>query len=282
MMDGNLEHDNALEARPVYMKILIFVAIIPAAYIVGYFVGHSLAGSLDFSVGEIAALLMGLAVLGWAGRDAVTRGAKAGALAMQTAIGALVGAGIVLAGFYFFEEPLKQIVMDGSLWQMAAAVVALLYTVFALILLPLGFRKTLPSGEVLTEGESKQWQRVCRWSALVSLAYAVAVGILLVGSFQTGGAMSSMIMGGVLLAMLVQVLGSWTLWKVYDELWRAATKDACAISFAIFEVVLFLWAGASLAGFNIAFDPLGLVVVLSAIYLAATFFITFKRGMDQM
>lgn len=282
MVDNDIERQSVLEARPVYIKILVFLAIIPAAYIVGHSVGEVIAGWIDFSVGEIAALLISLAVLGWAGRDALTRAAKPGYLVVQTVFGALFGAGFVFALIYFFEEPLKQIVMDGSPWQMAAAVVALLYTVFALILLPLGFRKTLPSGEVLAEGERKQWQLICRWSALVSLSYAAAVIMLLIGSMQNEGALSSIIMGGVLLAMLVQVAGTWMLWKVYDELWRSATKDACAISFGIFEVVLFLWAGASLSGLNVAFDPLGLVVVLSAIYLAATFFITFKRGMDEM
>jgi hypothetical protein len=282
MLNGNMVQQDGPAERPVYIKLLLMLGIGAAAGMVGYFVGKAVAGSLDFSLAQIAALLVGLVILAWAARDAVTRGAKAGKLVLQTIIGAVLAAGSVLGGLYLFEEPIKQMIETGAAWQMSAAIVALLYFIFGLILVPLGFRKTLPSGETLAEPERKQWQLICRWSALVTLAYSAAVIVLLVASMQTGNTAPLGIMGAILLAMLVQIGGTWMLWKVYDELWRSATKDACAISFGIFEVVLFLWAGASLAGLHVAFDPLGLVVVLSAIYLAATFFITFKRGMDEM
>lgn len=277
-----IDHDAPVEERPFYLKILLAFGIGASAGLVGYFVGKVAAGSTDFSARQILPLLVGVAVLCWATLDAIKRGVKAKKLLGQTVFGAFLGAALVMGGFYLFEEPLRYMIKSGSPWQAAAAVVGGIYAIFALVLLPLALRKTLPSGEAMEATEYRQWQRICVWSSFACVGYSAAIFFLLAGSLQAGGGPNALLASGVVLAMLVQLFGSWMLWKVYDELWRAATRDASAITFVIVEVMLFIWAGLTLAGFDIAFDPLGLVVVTSAIYLGSTIFITFKRGMDEM
>jgi hypothetical protein len=268
--------------RPVSIKILLMLLVGAAAGTVGYFVGKLAAGATDFSAPQLALLAGAIAVVGWAARDMVVRGAKPARLLLQLGIGALVGATAVVLGILLFGDPMKWLIKEGSGWQMAAAVIGAIYILFATILVPIGFRKKLNSGEDLTAPERKQWQTICNWSALVSLAYGTAVLVLLGGSMQAASSPQWIILAGVALAMLAQAGGTWILWQRYDELWRAATKDSCAITFALFEIVLFLWAAAALAGFDLAFDPLGLIVVFSAIYLGASFYTTLKRGMDEM
>jgi hypothetical protein len=276
------DQDAPIAERPFYLKILVALGIGASAGIVGYSVGKLAAGSSDFSAGQMLPVLVGVAMLCWATFDAIKRGAKAGKLFMQSVTGAVLGAAFVLAGYFLFQEPLKAMIKTGSAWQLAAVAIGSLYLIFAVVLLPLGFRKTLPSAEPMQPSELRQWKRICIWSSFSCFGYTAAIFCLLAGSMRTDVGPDALLFSGVALAMCVQLAGTWMLWRIYDELWRAATRDACAITFVIVEVMLFIWASLTLSGFNVAFDPLGLIVVTSAIYLATTIFITFKRGMDEM
>jgi hypothetical protein len=270
------------QERPAYQRFLITLVTMLAIAMVGYAVGKMAAGSFDFSALQLGTITASLMIIVIAIHDLMKKGAKAKTLIIQTLIGAVVGFVIVGGGLLLFAEPFEKLIKTGSPWQWAGAVVGGLYMLFGLMLLPMGFIRKLPNIEEMTPAELVNWHAICRWSALVSFAYGAAIFFLIAGSMQAAASPSWAIFGGVLVSMLVQAGGTWLLWKRYDELWRAATRDACFITFMAFEVIAVLWAGLTLAGFAVVFDPLGVVVLMSAVYLAANFIITIKRGMADV
>jgi hypothetical protein len=268
--------------RPAYQRLLITLVIMLSLGIVGYAVGKMAAGSFDFTAARLMLTIVAGIIVIMAARNVLKKGTKPKTFMIQILVGAVAGLVIVGGGLMLFRGPFEFLIKAGSWSQWAGAIVAGLYILFGLILLPMGFIRKIPNAEEMAPAELVHWHGICRWSALVSFAYGAAIFLLIAGSLQATMSPSWSIFAGVLIAMLVQSGGTWLLWQRYDELWRMATKDACVITFMVFEVVAFLWAGLTLAGFPIAFDPLGVIMVMSAIYLAANLFITFKRGMADV
>jgi hypothetical protein len=83
---------------------------------------------------------------------------------------------------------------------------------------------------------------------------------------------------------MVALAGQWIvnfiLWKRYDELYREVTRTACAISYVLIEAMILLWAGLSIFGFQVSFDPMAAVVLLMSISLVTTITVSVRRGIN--
>lgn len=205
-------------------------------------------------------------------------GKSAGKTAIQLIVGGLLGYGFIL--LLDKVVGLKTLIASTSGAGVAAIVMALIFTLIALIVLAMSLSKSLFTyNRIYADMDAKEFagQRpALRWSAVGMLAIAATLVLLAVapdGQPQPG--YFAAVIGG----LAVQMVSNVFLWRRYDELWRQATKDACMVSFCIIETVILIWAAASLFGLGVAFDPLAVVVVSMAIYTSVSSVLVARRGM---
>lgn len=110
----------------------------------------------------------------------------------------------------------------------------------------------------------------------VMLAAPVVAGVL----FQPLPTMlAAAVMTGVVALFLLQTASNLALWFDGDELMRKAIAETAALSFAILQGALFLWAAGEKLGLLKALSLWDAVGVMMAVYLAITTIVTWRRGL---
>ena len=161
---------------------------------------------------------------------------------------------------------------------------AMIFALMSVIVLVMSFSKKLltynKNNADMDAEEFAQTQPMLRWSAICLLLYTAALFLMAIANPLSPTPQFGYFWG-VAAAMVGQMLISIHLWRKYDELYRDVTKVACTVTFAITEVVVFIWATAALCGFKVDFDPLAVVVTSMTIYWVVSIYFITKRGMAQ-
>ncbi len=204
----------------------------------------------------------------------------------KTAVQMLVGAAFGYGAVFAFDKivGVKWLVDNSTGSGVFAFVLAMIFALIAIIVFAMSFSKKLFTyNREYADMDGEEYtaqQPILRWSALGMIVYAGAF-VLLALANPASGVPQTAYFGGVVAAMVVQLAIGAYLWKIYDELWREVTKEACAVSFTIIEVVLFIWAAASIFGLGVTFDPLAVLVTTTAIYTLVSVWLTVRKGMAK-
>lgn len=202
----------------------------------------------------------------------------------KTFIQMLVGGGMGFGSILLFNKfvGVKWLAENVTPAGMIAFAVAGIFIMIAAIVLIMSFsKKMLTYNRISADMDDEEFAEtrpINRWSGMGMLIYAAAFIMLALGNSSTE-APQTVYFWAVVVCMVAQLGIGWYLWMRFDELWRDVTKEASAISFTIIEIVLFVWAAASIFGFGISFDPLAVVVTTTSIYTLITVLLTARKGM---
>lgn len=201
-------------------------------------------------------------------------------LVIQMIIGGAIGFFSMLGLDYLVD--LDNLFEVFSTTEIAALVVSLVYALLALIVLAISSNRKIfmlnqTNGET-SETEFDEIKAMLFWSSICLLIYAAALALMALGS-QNNAEQQIASFLGVVIAMVAQTAISAHLWKRYDELYRDVTKESCAAAFVVAEFILFIWVAAAIFGFNVTFEPLAVIVVITGIYWAASIWFITRRGM---
>jgi hypothetical protein len=280
--------DAARSPRPAVSKLADFLLLLVASGGIGYCIGKFIAGD-DFGMGDAAIIMTAAAIFFvLANRQIkafpqVSRKQELTRYALQTGVGAIIGMAGMSAIILLLGATLKNMAERALYWNLAAAVLAALYILVALVLILLSANKkmvaTKPGDEPLSDDEYKNTRTLFFWAALGMFAYGLILGITAFYGKDTGGPNWF-----ALAALCCAVAGQWAcsyiLWRRYDELYREVTRTACAISYVVVEVLIVLWAGLTLFGFPVRFDPMAVLVVMMTISFVTTLTVSLRRGVS--
>lgn len=163
-----------------------------------------------------------------------------------------------------------------------ALVMAVIFGLIAVIVLAMSSNRTLfmfnQSNQNAEASEFDDMKPLLFWSAICIIFYAAILGILALANPSVPG--PRLLEFWTIVALMVgQTAISWHLWNRYDELYRDVTKESCAVSFALIEFGLFIWAAAAICGLGVSFDPLAVIVAMTGIYWTTAIWFTVRRGM---
>ncbi len=278
--------DAARPPRPAISKLADFLLLLLASGGVGYCIGKLMAGD-DFEVGDGGIILLSAAIFSLLAyrqlkafpqanrKQEVTR------YAVQTGVGAIIGMAGMSAIILLLGDTFENMAEQALYWNLAAILLAALYILVALVLMLLSANKkmvaTKPGDEPLSDDEYKDTRTLFFWAALGMLAYGLILGITAIYGKDAGGP------NWFALATLCSaVAGQWTcsyiLWRRYDELYREVTRTACAVSYVMVEIMIVVWAGLTLFGFSVRFDPMAVLVIMMTISLVTTLTVSLRHG----
>jgi hypothetical protein len=142
----------------------------------------------------------------------------------------------------------------------------------------LGQRIDPEGGRLATSAQSRFYaqQGLVLILSGVMLAAPVVAGVV----FQPlSPLLAAAVMTGIVALFLVQTASNLALWFGGDELMRKAIAETAALSFAILQGALFLWAAGEKLGLLKALSLWDAVGVMMAAYLAVTTLVTWRRGL---
>ncbi|MCY1648249.1 hypothetical protein OVA11_14610 [Caulobacter sp. SL161] len=90
---------------------------------------------------------------------------------------------------------------------------------------------------------------------------------------------ASAAMAGLIALLLIQTVGNIAIWVRSDEFMRRAMGESAAVSFAILQGLLFLWAAGEKLGLLPHLTLWDATSVMMAAYLVIGLFITWRRGL---
>lgn len=284
----NTENDQMAAARPIAAKATDFLLLFASCGGIGYCIGKFIAGG-NFGIVDAAimlcaaAMVFGLSVRQYKTFPQANRSQEISKYLLQTGVGGVAGLAGMSAILWLFGGELKDMAEQSLYWHLAAILLAALYTLVALVLMLLSASKkmvtTKPGDEPLSDDEYKDHRALFFWAALGMLAYAMVLAVTAIYGNEPGGR------NWFALAALCGAVGgqwacSYILWLRYDELYREVTRTACAISYVFVEVMIVLWAGLTLFGFAIRFDPMAVLVIMMSISLMTTVTVSLRRGVS--
>ena len=284
----NTQNDQRPASRPIAAKATDFLLLFASCGGIGYCAGKFIAGG-DFGIVDAAIILcaavmvFGLSVRQYKTFSQANRSQEISKYLLQTGVGGVAGMAGMGAILWLFGGELKDMAEQSLYWNLAAIILAVLYALVALVLILLSANKkmvaTKPGDEPLSDDEYKNIRTLFFWAALGMFAYGLILGITAIYGKDTGGPNWF-----ALAALCSAVAGQWAcsyiLWRRYDELYREVTRTACAISYVMVEVLIVLWAGLTLFGFPVRFDPMAVLVVMMTISLVTTLTVSIKRGVS--
>lgn len=204
---------------------------------------------------------------------------KATKIVIQMVVGAVVGFASVMALDRFVGLENVEHLLNGS--EFAALLMAIIFALIGLTLLLTSASRKLfamnPAYADTSEIEFRDMRPLLFWSAICLIVYAAALAVLALASANAAGQQLPSFWA-VVGAMVAQFAITWHLWRRYDELYREITKDSCAVAFTVTEIMLFIWAAAEICGLGIVFDPLAVIVAMTAVYWVAAIWLTVRRG----
>ncbi|WP_397603154.1 hypothetical protein [Sphingorhabdus sp.] len=140
------------------------------------------------------------------------------------------------------------------------------------------FMAVQPEAEDDDGADFEQMRSLLFWSAICAFLYAAILVLMALASINDVGP-QLMSFWSICALMLAQTAISVMLWTKYDELYRDIMKDSSAATFAIVEFGLIIWAAATICGFDVAFDPLTVIVAITGVNLASQFWFCLRRGL---
>lgn len=199
---------------------------------------------------------------------------KTGKLLFKLAVGAALG---FFAGFGFESlVDIERLASD----QVMVSFVGLSYSVMGLIV---GFGVIAPKWgarilNVQDTDDIRDQRRILAGSAFCAFILGAALTALAMAG--PGGILSPLAsFGGLVAALAIQIVISIRDWKLYDEMYRALTRDAGNLSFLVIGGVLMIWSSAAWVGLVAGPTPLGLIALVSGGFLVAMFVVAARRGL---
>jgi hypothetical protein len=201
-------------------------------------------------------------------------------MALQALIGALAGAGGMLAAMWLLEGE----VLDWQSSQIILVGIGLIYVLMGLfvglgVLAPRAFGQRIlnvADAEEIVEERANMGS-----SALSCILIGAALALLAYATVDGANApVTAPIAFWFLLALLaIGTAITLPMWRRFDELWRQLTIDASALAGNILLALCVVWGGAAAAGLVAGPHPLDLVSAAFGIFLLATFIVVARRGM---
>jgi len=275
-----------------FVKLLTHILFLPAAVVIGYFGGSAVAGKPPTQWYEVILVLFAISFFIWrlwrnlGGMTKADKGQFLKKTVIQIICGGVVGFAIIFLFDSLLSGSAKPFAEEASYWQFSGLAASLFFLFFSILLfiLSASFRAFAlgHSGHDLVHEEYTAQRPIFFWSALGCLTYAAALAVLSIfGSNNPETGLQNSALVAIVIAMVVNVGISIILWKQYDELWREVTKASSALSYVVVEIVIICWAALTLFGYNVTFDPLGVVVMMLGVYLLASVYFTIRHGLDN-
>jgi hypothetical protein len=283
-MNQSIEIENVPSSMK--SKFVSFLLLLLASTGLGYCFGKFMAAdALAISDGIIilvaTAVIIGLIQRSVKQLPAETRGTEARKKFVQMGLGALFGIAGMIAALWLLDDQIKLLIDQQKYWHMAALFLAFLHIIFAIIIAANAkFKKLLPAkpgDDPLSDEEFDDMRMMLLWSAIGLLFYGLILVVLAVCEAKEG-APNWYALAALVAVMAGQSASGFVLWRRYDELYREITMTGAAISYIVLETILILWAGLSIFGFVLRFDPISIVVILLTIGFVTTITIAIKRG----
>ena len=201
-------------------------------------------------------------------------------MALQALVGALAGAGGMLAAMQLLEG-------EALGWQSPQIILAGVGMIYLLMGLFVGLGIAVPARigqrllNVADAEEIVEERASMGGSALTCIAIGATLALLAYSTVDGANApVTTATAFWIMLTLLVAgTLVSIALWRGFDELWRQLTIDASAIAGNILLSVCVIWGGAAAAGLAAAPHPLHLISLAFGSFLLATFIAAGRRGM---
>jgi hypothetical protein len=280
--------ENPVQNRSNISKFADFILLLLACGGLGYLVGKQMAGG-QFAIQDGLILITGFGLLFVIARrrmqdfPALDRSNAAMRYILQIGIGMVIGAGGISLLIFVAGDAIKLLVDQQRYWQLAAIALSAMYVIVSAIIALLSANKKMlnvkPGDEPLSDDEFSNARPMLVWAALGLLIYGAILGILAM-AVGTEGAPNWYALAALMVALAGQWIVNFILWKRYDELYREVTRTACAISYVLIEAMILLWAGLSIFGFQVSFDPMAAVVLLMSISLVTTITVSVRRGIN--
>jgi hypothetical protein len=280
--------ETAPSPRPMISKLADFLLLLLACGGLGYCVGKLIAGG-DFAVSDgliiVAAtgIIFGLIQRSVKGFPQANRKQESLRLFRQISVGAFIGMAGMGSVIWLMGDRLEQLADQMQYWNLAAVFLSVMYILFAAIVALLAANKKMmnvkPGDEPLSDDEFADTRPMLFWAAMGLLAYGLILGITAFSS-SNEGAPNWFALAALITALAGQLSCSFILWRRYDELYREVTRTACAVSYIVVEAIVIIWAGLTMFGFPVRFDPMAVLVVMMTIALITTITISVRRGLN--
>lgn len=280
--------ENPVQNRSNIAKLADFILLLLACGGIGYLAGKQMAGG-PFAVQDGLILVTGFGILFAIMRrrmqefPAVDRSNAVMRYMLQIGIGMVIGAGGISLLIFVAGDAIKLLVDQQRYWHLAALALSAMYVVVSAIIALLATNKKMlnvkPGEEPLSDDEFSSARPMLAWAALGLLLYGAILGILAM-AVVTKGAPNWYALAALVAALAGQLIVNVILWQRYDELYREVTRTACAISYVLIEATILLWAGLSILGFQVSFDPMAVIVLLMSISLVTTITVSVRRGIN--
>lgn len=111
------------------------------------------------------------------------------------------------------------------------------------------------------------------------ITYLIA-GLLMLAPMYGPGLSSESVVFGVILGLLaLQTLANVMLWRAADEMFRRVMVESWALSFAVLQMALFIYAAAERLDLVSGLTAWGMIGVLMSFYLLASIIASLRRGL---
>ncbi len=280
--------------RPLISKIADFILSILACAGLGYCVGKQIAGG-SFAVSDGLIIFASIGILAAMIKRRANEFPKANRpyqfrrYLTQLGVGALIGGAGMGAFILLFDTILSGFIDKKLYWNLAAVFLSVLYIILGVTVALIASDKKMmnvkPGQEPISDEEFSDTRPIFFWASIGLIVYGAILAILALSSGIFGSTSIAGMQNWVALAALLFVIaGQWLcnfiLWRRYDELYRDVTRTACAISYIFLESTILIWAGLTIFGFSVRFDPMAIVVVMMTISLITTMTVSIKRGLN--
>lgn len=115
-------------------------------------------------------------------------------------------------------------------------------------------------------------------SAVCCTALGLAMMLVAI-SEPLGPVPGTLAVAALALSMVVAAAITIVQWHLYDELWRGISMEASAVTLGIVFPIVTIWAALAHIGSAAPIDPLGLIALLAAAMLLASFVAAGRRGL---
>ncbi len=291
-MKGFDDMDQAIEntatPRPAISKLADFLLFLLACGGLGYCLGKFIAGG-DFAISDgliiVAATGIIFAVIqrGIKEFPAANRKQDTKQILQQMAVGGFIGLAGMGAVIYIFGAQFERLMDQMQYWNLAGALLSVMYILFSVVMALLAANRKMitvkPGEEPLSDDEFADTRPMLFWAAIGLLAYGLILGITAL-STSNESEPNWFALAALVAALAGQYFCSFILWRRYDELYREVTRTACAVSYIVIEAIIILWAGLTLFGFAVRFEPMAILVVMMSISFITTITVSLRRGLN--
>jgi hypothetical protein len=192
--------------------------------------------------------------------------------------------GYLFGEFVAANDYMRAIIDRMTKIQFFSLVVAVMLAMIGLVLIIMSFNRKMFEAErdkrELDQSEFIEMKPKMRQSAFGLFAMAFSIGVL-AWPFDpaTGSALFRMAL--LTASIILQLVISIHLWRQYDELYRAVCLEGCTLSCALIATIIPIWAGASLFGYQVTFDPLAVILAINIFGFVPTLWLSIKRGLAK-